>query len=101
MDVAYGSYQTLGSLKLVFANGQEGLRYRRQLDLETAIARVEYQQGDVRYTRDICFLPGSSCSGESLTASKPESISFEATLDRQERFTVTEENNGLLMTGQQ
>jgi len=33
-DVAYGSYQTLGSLKIVFANGREGItKYRRQLDL--------------------------------------------------------------------
>ena len=100
-DVAYGSYQTLGSLKIVFANGREGItKYRRQLDLETAITRVEYQQGDVTYTREIFVSYPDQVVVVSLTASKPESISFGATLDRQQRFTVTEENNGLLMTGQ-
>jgi alpha-L-fucosidase 2 len=100
-DVAYGSYQTLGSLKLVFANGQEGItKYRRQLDLETAIARVQYQQGDVTYTREAFVSYPDQVVVVRLTATKPQAISFEATLDRQERFAVAEENNGLLMTGQ-
>jgi alpha-L-fucosidase 2 len=98
-DVAYGSYQTLGSLRLVFATGEERIsKYRRQLDLETAIARVEYQQGVVTYPRGV-FPTGPSGSGEA-NCEQPQAISFEATLGRQERFTVTEENHGLLMTGQ-
>ncbi|HJX91152.1 MAG TPA: glycoside hydrolase family 95 protein [Pyrinomonadaceae bacterium] len=100
-DVAYGSYQTLGSLKLVFATGEERIsKYRRQLDLETAIARVEYQQGDVTYTREVFVSYPDQVVVVKLTANKLQAISFEATLDRQERFTVTEENHGLLMTGQ-
>ena len=70
------------------------------MDLETAIARVEYQQGDVTYTREVFVSYPDQLVVVSLTANKPEAISFEATLDRPERFTVTEENSGLLMTGQ-
>ncbi len=71
-DVAYGSYQTLGSLRLVFAHGQERVAsYRRQLNLETAIARVEYQQGDVTYTREIFVSYPDQLVVVSLTANRP------------------------------
>src|SRR4030095_1216862 len=100
-DVAYGSYQTLGRLKLVFASAEQRItKYRRQLNLETASARVEYQQGDVTYTREAFVSYPDQVVVVRLTSNKPQAISFEATLDRQERLTVSEDINGLSMTGQ-
>ena len=43
-DVPYGSYQTLGRLKINFSNADAGVtRYSRKLDLADAIARVRPQ----------------------------------------------------------
>ena len=101
-DVPYGSYQTLGSLKLVFPAGNNGVSgYRRQLDLKTAISRVEYGQNGVQFLREAFVSAPDEVIVIRLTANKPQSINFEATLNRPERFAVTKESvDGLLMSGQ-
>ena len=44
-DVPYGSYEVLGDLDLKFENGTAAVsQYRRFLDLNTAMARVEYER---------------------------------------------------------
>ena len=50
---AYGSYQTLGDLKLQFDGPDKADDYRRQLDLDTAMVRVSYRQGDATFTREV------------------------------------------------
>jgi alpha-L-fucosidase 2 len=47
------SYQTLGDLRLMFDHEEPLSDYRRELDLDTAIARVSYRAGAVRLTREI------------------------------------------------
>src|SRR3954471_10909101 len=47
------SYQTLGDLLLDFAHGDAAEGYRRSLDLDTGIARVEYTIFGTRYTREV------------------------------------------------
>ena len=45
-DAPYGSYQTLGNLRLKFVNSDAGAsNYRRGLDLGNALARVIYTPG--------------------------------------------------------
>jgi alpha-L-fucosidase 2 len=99
-DVPYGSYQTLGNLKLHFPGGDEVQNYRRELDLESAVARVEYEQNGTKYLRQVFVSAPAQGIVLRLSASKPRSISFSATLDRPERFAVTDDGgSGLLMTG--
>jgi alpha-L-fucosidase 2 len=101
-DVQYGSYQTLGRLKIVFPSGENGVtHYRRELNLETAIARVEYEQRGVRYSRETFVSAPDQVTVVRLSSDKPKSITFEATLDRMERFNVSGAGtDSLLMTGQ-
>jgi alpha-L-fucosidase 2 len=49
----YGAYQTFGDVRLQHA-GEPGAveEYRRELDIERAVARVTYRKGGVRYTRE-------------------------------------------------
>ena len=47
------SYQSLGDLRLNFDHEGEIADYRRELDLDTAIARVTYRVDGVRYTREV------------------------------------------------
>ncbi|PYS70506.1 MAG: glycoside hydrolase [Acidobacteria bacterium] len=101
-DAQYGSYQTLGQLRLKFEHGDQGVtNYRRELDLATAVARVEFERNGVRYTRETLVTAADQSIVVRLTASRPQSISFEASLTRSERVQVVGVgNSGLLMTGQ-
>jgi alpha-L-fucosidase 2 len=47
------SYQPLGDLTLDFPISGEVTEYRRELDLEEAVARVQFEHEGVRYTREI------------------------------------------------
>jgi alpha-L-fucosidase 2 len=101
-DLQYGSYQTLGNLKIKFPAGDKGVsKYRRELNLENAIARVQYEQAGVVYLRETFVSAPDQVIVVRLSASKPASINFDASLDRPERFSVSGEgDNSLLMTGQ-
>src|SRR5674476_1511408 len=42
-------YQPLGELRMRFASPEGATDYRRELDMDSAIARVTYRMGDTRY----------------------------------------------------
>ncbi len=101
-EVPYGSYQTLGDLRLKFsyADTNAATDYRRELDLTAATARTDFSRGDVKFTREIFVSAPDQIIVMRLTADKPGQISFEAMLDRPERFkTKNVGNDELLMTG--
>ncbi len=101
-DAPYGSYQVLGNLHIKFANGETGAsNYRRELNLGNAIAKVSYTQNGVNFVRETFVSAPDQAIIVRLTADKPGSINFAATLDRPERFTtIADGKNGLLMSGQ-
>src|SRR6187402_1721731 len=76
--VAYGSYETLGDLKLAFHTGTNlpVQHYRRELDLETATVRVSYEQAGVRYEREIFSSFPDQVLVVRLKASKRGALSF-------------------------
>jgi alpha-L-fucosidase 2 len=99
----YGCYQVLGNLHLNFISADTNApvtNYRRELDLNNAIARLQYQQGNTVFTREMFASAPDQVIILRLTANHSKSISFEARLDRPERFKTTGfGDNGLLMTG--
>jgi alpha-L-fucosidase 2 len=99
----YGCYQTLGNLRLNFrgdTNAPVG-NYRRELDLDSAVAQVEFTRGAVAYRREMFISAPDQVMVLRLTADHPKSISFDVRLDRPERFeTIAAADNELLMTGQ-
>lgn len=75
------NYQTLGSLVLDFpAVRGEVTGYRRALDLETAIATTSYRRGGVTYTREVFASAPDQAVVVRLSADRPGSISFRASL---------------------
>ncbi len=92
------SYQTLGDLSLDFGNLRGVSGYRRELDIEEAIARVSYTAGQVKFSREIF----SSAPGQALvirlTADKPGSVTFTARLSRPgNKATITAHDNEIVM----
>ncbi len=90
------------------AEALELSNYRRELDLGTAIAALEYEAGGITYRREYLVSAVDNVVAIRLTASRPGSVSFQLRLARgpydnyAPRYadTVTQqEGNGLLMKG--
>ena len=103
-DNQYGCYQVLGNLHLTFQVADSNApvqNYRRELNLNDAITRLEYRRGAVTFRREMLVSAPDEVMVLKLTADRLGEISFTAKLDRPERFaTVADGKNGLLMTGQ-
>ncbi len=69
-------YQALGTLALKFPAADPAVNYRHQLDIDTAVATTSYDQGGVRYTREVFSSPVDQVIVVRLTADKPGNISF-------------------------
>lgn len=94
-------YQPVGDLKLDFPGQDDASNFRRELDLDTAIAKVSYICGGVSFTREIFSSPVDQVIVVSLTASKPDQITFNATLSTPQKATVrTESADTLILSGQ-
>jgi alpha-L-fucosidase 2 len=74
-------YQPLGNLVLEFAGHTNAANYRRELDLDTAIAGVSYQIGDATYRREVFASPVDQVIVVRLTTDRPGALSVTAKLD--------------------
>ena len=77
-------YQPLGDLILNFAGHHSPSEYVRDLDIDSAISSVSYIAGGVRYTRETFASTVDGVIAIRLTCDKPSSLSFSATLTRQQ-----------------
>ena len=93
-------YQTLGDLWLDFGGATQQEAYRRELDLDTGIASVSYTAGGVHYLREVFASAPCHCIVVRLTADKPGSISFHATITRPADAASEAAPGRLILTGQ-
>ncbi len=73
-------YQPLGEVRLRFEGTDGATAYRRELDMDSAIARVTYTAGGVRYTREAFASYPDQALVVRVTADQPGKISFAARL---------------------
>lgn len=93
------SYQTLGDLLLDFGHPAEATEYRRELNIEEAIAAVTYRAGGTTFRREIFATTPGDAIVIRLTADKPRSITFTARLSRPGKMAVVgAEGNQLRMS---
>lgn len=100
--VPFGTYQTLGDLKLEFPGDVGSLaNYRRELDLETATARVSHQLGGVKFEREVLASAPDQVLVVRLTANRPGALNFRASLSRSEAAQLSPVGTDeVLMAGQ-
>jgi len=99
--IAPRSYQTLGDLWLATRTGTSITGYRRELDLDTAIARTTWRDGDATFTREVLASPVDQALVVRVSCDKPGRVSLDATLTRPEHFaTRPAVPDRLVMTGQ-
>ena len=82
------SYSTLGDLYLRRTNNGTISEYRRQLDLDSGVARVTYAMNGVRYTREVFASVPDEVIVVRLSAGKKGAISYRLSMDRPADFSV-------------
>jgi len=93
-------YETLGDLILNFPTNAAVEDYRRDLNLDTAVASVSYTSGGVKFTREIFSSPVDQVIVIRLTADKPGQINLMPEMTTPQNASVDVENtNTLVMSG--
>ncbi|MBN2272034.1 MAG: glycoside hydrolase family 95 protein, partial [Sedimentisphaerales bacterium] len=94
------AYQCVGDLLLNFPNADGVTDYRRDLNLDTAVAAVAYTIDSVRYTREVFSSPADQVIVIRLTADKPGKVTFTAGMKTPQKASViVEPPNTLVMQG--
>jgi len=76
------TYQTLGDLTFDFGPLRNISSYRRELDIEEAVARVTYTANNTRYTREIFSTHPDQALVMKISADKEGAVSFTVRLSR-------------------
>jgi alpha-L-fucosidase 2 len=93
-------YEPVGDLRLSFPGHDNFSNYRRQLDLDTAVAAVSYKVGAVTFTREVFASPVDHVIVIRLTADQPHQLNFTASFETPQKATIaTERNDTLIMRG--
>ena len=94
-------YQTLGDLAIRFQVNGDATDYRRELNLDDAIARVQFRAGGTLFTREIFSTAVDQVIVLRLTADHPAAIAFTASMSRERDATSRAEgNNTVVLEGQ-
>jgi len=83
------AYQPFGDLRLHFAGQGEVTGYRRELDLNTAIATTTFQIGSVKYKREVFASYPDRAIVMRITADQPGSVSFALKMDSPHKDSKT------------
>jgi len=74
-------YQPFGDIYIDFAGHDDVSDYRRQLDIDSAVASVTYRADGVNYRRKVFSSAPDQVIVVELSCDKPGALSFDATLD--------------------
>jgi alpha-L-fucosidase 2 len=93
------SYQSLCDLLLDLPDAYKVAGYRRELDLTTAISRVQYTVEGVEYVREVFVSEPDQAIVVNLKASQRGKINFTARLARENATTESAAGNRLILRG--
>jgi alpha-L-fucosidase 2 len=95
------AYQPFGDLRIKFPGHEAATDYRRDLDLDTAVASVRYKVGDVTYLRQAFASHPDQAIVLQVSADKPGKVSFTAKVDSPHKSAVARAAGGqLVLAGQ-
>ena len=96
------SYQTMGELLLDFglkgnATNGHANNYRRDLNLDTAVATTQYTIDGVGFKREVTISPVDQVIAVHITADQPGKVAFSGRVQRRGDFKVTASGNDTLI----
>mgnify|MGYP001565830737 CR=1 FL=1 len=93
-------YQPFADLRLEFPGHENATLYRRELDLNDAMARTSYKVGTIRYERETFASAPDRVLVTRIRSDLPKQLTFHVSFDSPHWSTVVREgNNELLFTG--
>jgi alpha-L-fucosidase 2 len=90
-------YEPIGDLRLLFADHDNVTNYRRELDLNTAIATTSYDDGVTTFKREIFASPVDQVIVVSLVADRLKQLNFAVIFETPQKATVSTEGNDTLV----
>lgn len=82
------SYQSLGDLFLEFKHDGDPTEYRRELDLDTGIARTTYRHGNVNFSREVFVTAVDNLIVIRIESDTAGQLTFNVTMTREQDATV-------------
>ncbi len=93
-------YQTVGDLILRFDGENPASDYRRELDLDRAVARVTFTSGAIRFVREVFASPVDQVILVRLTADKPAAINVTLSIKTPQQASASiEQPSTLVVSG--
>lgn len=92
-------YQPLGDLVLDVRDVPDITDYRRELDLDTAIARTQFHTWKTVHTREAFVSPVDQCVVMRLSTDRPGAIDLRVALDSDQQSEVIAGEGSLLLRG--
>jgi alpha-L-fucosidase 2 len=96
----WNMYQTLGDLFISSPVSKKVSNYRRELNLENAIAHVYYTADGIKYTREYFSSAPDQVLIMKISSSKKRSLKLGIRLTRPKDATITANNDQITMSGQ-
>lgn len=97
VPVRQAPYQTIGELTLDFGSNAPVMDYRRDLDLDAAVAGVSYSVNGTHFKREVFSSAPDQVIVIRLTADKPGSVNFTAGFVTPQKAAVAPEGNDTLV----
>ena len=98
--VPFGCYQTLGEMRIDFADSDTLNNYERGLNISDALAYTEYEADGVRFRREYFASRADDVGVMRFETDKKGTISFDLKLSREECADVFTDGKSLKMKGQ-
>ncbi|EIJ38187.1 hypothetical protein JoomaDRAFT_1168 [Galbibacter orientalis DSM 19592] len=92
-------YQTVGNIKLAFKNHNKISNFRRELNIENAVAKVSYLADGVQYNRQYFVSYPDQVMAIHLQANKSEKLNFDIEIQSAQKHVASIENNILHLKG--
>jgi alpha-L-fucosidase 2 len=99
LPAAQQAFQPLGDLLLSFDGVEKVEEYRRELDMETGVAKITYRAGDVVFTREVFVSYPDRVMVVRITSDKPGRVSVRAQFQSPYLDRVTAKAGKLEMEG--
>ena len=90
------AYQPVGDLRVVMDHAEEVVDYRRELDLDTAVARTSYRIGEAQYEREAFVSAVDHVVVLRMTTTAPGGLSLTLGLDSPQRNAQSSAGPGTL-----
>lgn len=78
----YGNYQNFGILKVDTPNAQNYTQYERHLDIDQAVAGVQYNVGQTQFKREAIASYPAGVIAQHISANQGAAVNFHLTYDR-------------------